>query len=525
MVPQGQKFVKDLNKNYGFTDKALEKMNGFIKSNPNANIPDLEDELKRVTKGGTTNGYKKWEQMKFAKDNFNFPKKGYENYEKAIFSNPSLDPLTTAKAFEDKNLYKQMRDTGFDSDSVSSIVNDYSEKVNPKPKPQGPTLSQGTKVEYDGQLGLEGFQTNRFTQPSNTVAPQIEKSMDGQLSLDTYGRNNPELKARLQQKRFDKIDNPAKKEMTIGQHLEATDRLAAEGASVDSFRKEQANLKQQHANQDALKEKIKSGPTYQRNQKQMELEETFSGADEFYSPTNRAQQAYWNDKSGTNLNSIKNTGPANTQKDWDGIFSQDKVYKREDIERLSKDQLNFVNTTNNPKLADSVIDDAVRTDKINQVNKYGRQVEKGTLAYNITDEKIKTSNNFLDRRMDSVGGKLRASHGSLDERMESYARKMESKAERGIIPKNSKVYQDAKASIKTSANVASKVAKEGAEEVVKEGTEAAAKKGLLKGLNKTKIGRVAATVGVGALIVSNMSKNKGQQPNQQLYGQQTPYSY
>lgn len=78
---------------------------------------------------------------------------------------------------------------------------------------------------------------------------------------------------------------------------------------------------------------------------------------------------------------------------------------------------------------------------------------------------------------------------------------------------------------KAAQEGAEAVAREGAEQAVKEGAESAAKNGLLKGINKTKIGRVAATVGVGALIVSNMSKNKGQQPNQQLYGQQTPYSY
>lgn len=40
-----------------------------------------------------------------------------------------------------------------------------------------------------------------------------------------------------------------------------------------------------------------------------------------------------------------------------------------------------------------------------------------------------------------------------------------------------------------------------------------------------KVGRIAAGLGVGAMVVSNMNKNKGQQTNGQLYGQQTPYGY
>lgn len=40
-----------------------------------------------------------------------------------------------------------------------------------------------------------------------------------------------------------------------------------------------------------------------------------------------------------------------------------------------------------------------------------------------------------------------------------------------------------------------------------------------------KVGRIAAGLGVGAVIISNMNKNKGQQTNGQLYGQQTPYGY
>lgn len=62
--------------------------------------------------------------------------------------------------------------------------------------------------------------------------------------------------------------------------------------------------------------------------------------------------------------------------------------------------------------------------------------------------------------------------------------------------------------------------KEGAEKVVKNNADDVA-----KAITKTKVGRIAAAVGVGALVVSNMNKNKGQQPNGQLYGQQTPYGY
>jgi len=77
--------------------------------------------------------------------------------------------------------------------------------------------------------------------------------------------------------------------------------------------------------------------------------------------------------------------------------------------------------------------------------------------------------------------------------------------------------QDAaeKAARETAENVT-----EAAGKAVKNNAEDAAKK-----LTKTKVGRIAAAVGVGALVVSNMNKNKGQQPNGQLYGQQTPYSY
>ncbi len=43
--------------------------------------------------------------------------------------------------------------------------------------------------------------------------------------------------------------------------------------------------------------------------------------------------------------------------------------------------------------------------------------------------------------------------------------------------------------------------------------------------NTKHLQRIGAGVGVGAILISNMNKSKGQQSNSQLYGQQTPYSY
>lgn len=76
-------------------------------------------------------------------------------------------------------------------------------------------------------------------------------------------------------------------------------------------------------------------------------------------------------------------------------------------------------------------------------------------------------------------------------------------------------------------DAAEKAARETAEGVTEAAGKAVGKNSdnIMKGMTKTKAGRILAAVGVGALVVSNMNKNKGQQPNGQLYGQQTPYSY
>lgn len=90
------------------------------------------------------------------------------------------------------------------------------------------------------------------------------------------------------------------------------------------------------------------------------------------------------------------------------------------------------------------------------------------------------------------------------------------------IQESNKLLKQAEKQAKERAKreAAEKIGEEGVEKVVKNNADDVAKK-----LTKTKVGRIAAAVGVGALVVSNMNKNKGQQPNAQLYGQQTPYSY
>lgn len=95
-----------------------------------------------------------------------------------------------------------------------------------------------------------------------------------------------------------------------------------------------------------------------------------------------------------------------------------------------------------------------------------------------------------------------------------------------VPPKQSKIYDKAaqeaadKAVQESAATASREVVEEGIGKTVKNNADDVAKK-----LTKTKVGRIAAAVGVGALVVSNMNKNKGQQPNGQLYGQQTPYGY
>lgn len=82
--------------------------------------------------------------------------------------------------------------------------------------------------------------------------------------------------------------------------------------------------------------------------------------------------------------------------------------------------------------------------------------------------------------------------------------------------------------IPTESGIRSKAAKETTEQLTNTTGKIVGKNAddVAKKVSKFgKVGRIAAGLGVGAVVISNMNKNKGQQTNGQLYGQQTPYGY
>lgn len=186
-------------------------------------------------------------------------------------------------------------------------------------------------------------------------------------------------------------------------------------------------------------------------------------------------------------------------------INQKKNEKQEYINKANERRKNYM--YDDGSVTDAAWDEAHTTNKlITRQN----ELKNNKFAFQSLEDKesaIKELANMDD---------MLAENGSLSTRQLQKKNIIEAKLG---VPKNS--------GIPTESNIRKQAVKNAQEEAVESASKAVKTNAddIAKSITKSKVGRIIAGVGVGAVIVSNMNKNKGQQSNGQLYGQQTPYSY